>query len=87
MAEEAETAASKQDIWTLYRITKTLTKGFQSIDIPVKDQQGNTIFKEEDILRCWNEHFEKVLNRDDPGTKATIAPAPTAVDISTDPPR
>lgn len=62
----------------MYRITKTLSKGFRSTDVPVKDQQGNTISKEEENQRCQKEHFEKV-------TEATITPAPAAL-ISTDPP-
>ena len=49
IAEEAETAASKQDMGSLYKLTKSLTKtGFQSTDIPVRDQQGNVILKVED---------------------------------------
>lgn len=61
--EEAETAASKQDMWTLYKLTKSQTKTcFQSTDLPVKDRQGNTISKDEGKLRCWKEHFERVLN-------------------------
>ena len=50
----------------------------------VKDQQGNVISKDEDKLRCWKEHFERVLNRDDPETEAIIIPE--LLDIYTDPP-
>ena len=47
IAEEAETAASKQDMGSLYKLTKSLTKsGFQSTDMPDRDQQGNMILKE-----------------------------------------
>jgi len=86
LAEEAETAASKQDMGTLYRLTKKLTGNFQTTDLPIQDQQGNIISKEEDILQCWKEHFQRVLNRDDPETEADITPAETALDIGTDPP-
>ena len=72
---------------TLYKLTKSLTKtGFQSTDMPVKDQQGNMISKDEDKLRCWKEHFERVLNRNDPETEAIIIPSPELLDIDTDPP-
>ena len=87
IAEEAEAAASKQDMGTLYKLTKSLTKtGFQSTDMPVKDQRGNRISNVEDKLRCWKEHFERVLNRVDPETEAIITPSSNFLDIDTDPP-
>ena len=59
ITEEVETAASKQVMGSLYKLTKSLTKtGFQSTDMPVRDQQGSMILKVEDKLRCWKEHFE-----------------------------
>ena len=54
--------------------------------IKVKDQQGNMISKDEDKLRCWKKHFERVLNRDDPETEAIIQPSPELLEIDTDPP-
>ena len=54
--------------------------------MPVRDQQGNMILKVEDKLRCWKEHFERVLNRDDPETEAIIIPSSELLDIDTDPP-
>ena len=42
--------------------------------------------KVEDKLRCWKEHFERVLNRDDPETEAIIIPSSELLDIDTDPP-
>ena len=87
IAEEAETAASKQDMGALYKLTKSLTMtGFQSTYMPVKDQQGNMISKDEDKLRCWKELFESVLNRDDPETEAVIIPSSEHLEIDTDPP-
>ncbi|XP_055997769.1 uncharacterized protein LOC130047194 [Ostrea edulis] len=53
LAYEAEQAASKQDMQTLYRITKTLAGKFQSSELPIKDKQGNVLSKEEDILKRW----------------------------------
>ena len=52
----------------------------------VKDQQGNVISKDEDKLRCWKGHFERVLNRDDPETEAITIPSPDLLDIDTNPP-
>ena len=55
--------------------------------MPVKTQQGNAISKDEDKLRFWKEHFERVLNRDDSETaEAIILPSPELLDIDTDPP-
>ena len=42
--------------------------------------------KEEDQLRGWKEHFQRVLNRDDPATEANITPAVDLLDIETEPP-
>ncbi|XP_055997865.1 craniofacial development protein 2-like [Ostrea edulis] len=53
LAYEAEQAASKQDMQTLYRITKTLAGKFQSSELPIKDKRGNVLSKEEDILKRW----------------------------------
>ena len=87
IAEEAETAASKQEMGSLNKLTKSLTKtGFQSTEMPVRDQQGNMILKVEDNLRCWKEHFERVLNQADPDTEAIIIPSSELLDIDTDPP-
>ena len=52
LVEEAETAASKQDMQTLYRFTKTLARKFQTTNVPIKDRQGNTLSKEEEVLKC-----------------------------------
>lgn len=46
IAEEAETAALKQDMGTLYKLTKSLTNGFRSTDIPTRDQSGRIMTKE-----------------------------------------
>ncbi|XP_048743102.2 uncharacterized protein LOC125656542 [Ostrea edulis] len=86
LAYEAEQAASKQDMQTLYRITKTLAGKFQSSELPIKDKQGNVLSKEEIILKCWKEHFEEVFNMKDPENEAIIIPATDTLDIDTDPP-
>ena len=68
LATEAETAALRQCMGTLYRITKLLTGGFNSTDIPVRNQQGEIAASIQEQLKCWRDHFEKVLNRDVPST-------------------
>ena len=46
LAEEAEETARKQDLKTLYSITKTLSGGLKNSDVPIKDTNGNPISSE-----------------------------------------
>lgn len=87
LADEAETAASKQDMGKLYKITKLLSNRFQASYTPVKDQNGNIVTKDEDNLKCWKEHFQKVLNRDGPVMEVNIRPPLDNLDIDLEPPR
>jgi hypothetical protein len=41
-------------------------------NLTVKNEQRNQLAKREDIFKRWKEHFEKVLNRIDPETEATL---------------
>ena len=86
LATEAEDAAAQQDMGTLYRISKIMTGGYTSTDTPVRNQQGEVISSDEAKLKCWKDHFEKVLNREDPTTEAEIQPAEVPLDINTEPP-
>ena len=86
LADEAEEAAGKNDLKTLYKINKQLNNGFKNCDVPVKNKNGMVIEKEAEKLQCWKEHFESVLNRPDPPHLADIQPADTDLDICTDPP-
>ncbi|XP_062611962.1 uncharacterized protein LOC134273760 [Saccostrea cucullata] len=86
LANEAEQAASKQDMQTLYRITKALAGKFQTADLPVKDKRGNVLSKKEDIQKGWKEHFEEVFNINDTGNEVLITSAINTLDFNTDPP-
>ena len=46
LAEEAEEAARRQDLKTLYRITKTLSGRLVNNDVPVRDNEYNNISSE-----------------------------------------
>ena len=48
LAEEAEHAAERRDLRSLYKITKSLTGGFHNNDIPVKDVNGKAITSEKE---------------------------------------
>ena len=68
LADEAEEAAGRNDLKTLYKINKQLNNGFKNCDVPVKNKNGMVIEKEAEKLQRWKEHFESVLNRPDPLT-------------------
>ena len=86
LADEAEEAAGRQDLKTLYRINKMLNNGFKNNDVPVKDINGNVLSKEEEKLARWKEHFESIPNRPEPELVAETPPAVEDLDICTDPP-
>nr|CAH8820001.1 unnamed protein product [Trichobilharzia regenti] len=72
MSSEAEQAAGKGDLATLYQTTKHLS-GKSSTQIkPVKDDNGKSITKEVEQRRHWAEHFKRLLNRPPPTTRPTI---------------
>ena len=75
LAEEAEEAAGRQDLKTLYRINKMLNNGFKNNDVPVKGTDGNVLSKEAEKLARWKEHFENILNRPEPEQVGEIPPA------------
>ena len=57
LADEAEEAAGRNDLKTLYKINKQLNNGFKSCDVPVKNKNGMVIEKEAEKLQRWKEHF------------------------------
>ena len=58
LAEEAEEAAGRQDLKSLYRIDKMLNNGFKNNNVPVKDIDGNVLLKEAETLARWKEHLK-----------------------------
>ena len=86
LADETERAASKQDMQTLYRLTKTLIGKFQSTNHLVKDKEGKLISKDSDVLKRWKEHFENVLNAEEPNHEASIPPTEEQLNIDIEPP-
>lgn len=86
LATEAEEAAEKRDLSTLYKITRTLSTKKTSPDKPVKDKEGNPINREPDQRQRWADHFEELLNRPPPTTKLDIPPADSLLKVNTNPP-
>jgi len=84
-AEEAEKAAARGDLNTVYKITKELC-GQSKQPPPVKDKSGNIISTEREQATRWVEHFRAVLNRPEPTIAFKGRPQLEDLDISTDPP-
>ena len=72
-AEEAEAAGSRGDQKTLYRIVKDLGGAYSSASEGViKDIHGNNIVKEDEKAQRWREHFQSVLNGEQPNELHTF---------------
>ena len=66
LSKDAENAAMKGNLGSLYNITRKLSGRSQSTNKPFKDIQGKIIKNMDEELKRWKDHFEKVLNRPDP---------------------
>ena len=63
LAQEAENACSKEDIRTLYSITRQLSGKLTSTNAPIRDPIGKILTKTEDQLARWRDHLKQLLNR------------------------
>jgi hypothetical protein len=87
LATEAETAAAKKDMKTVYQITKTLSGGYSApTNTPIRKENGTLTNSLKGQLECWKDHSERVPNRDDPSTEAVITPPTEPLDIDLNPP-
>ncbi|KAI8514967.1 hypothetical protein Bbelb_075580 [Branchiostoma belcheri] len=86
IAAEAEVAASKQDMKTLYKITKTLSGKRRQVNKPVQDKEGKLLATKEEQLERWKEHFTEILNRTPPLEPPVVQPPEEMLDIRTGPP-
>ena len=67
-AEEAEKASIRDDLNTVYKITKELLAPSKQPP-PVEDRSGKIITTEREQESRWVEHFQSVLNRPEPTTE------------------
>jgi len=74
MAERAEEAGRRGDVWTLYEITRRLSGGFQSMCEPLRNEAGVLLRTVEEEMHRWREHFERVLNHDEPPNPPEVEP-------------
>ena len=66
LADEAEEAARVGNTAKLYKITKKLSGKSQSKSNPIKDRHGNKITNDKEVAERWKEHFQQVLNQNEP---------------------
>ncbi|XP_071479245.1 uncharacterized protein, partial [Diadema antillarum] len=65
-AQQAQSAANRNDSRTLYRIVKELSSTGNANSIPIKNKEGKTLASEEEQNARWVEYFQEVLNQPDP---------------------
>ena len=53
MAERAEKAGRRGDVWTLYEITRRLSGGFQSMCEPLRNEAGVLLRTAEEEMHRW----------------------------------
>lgn len=90
IAKDAEEAAAKNHMKTLYGLTKVLTNERPKRCVTIKDKEEKDITHSEDRKKRWREHFQEILNREEPNNplvEDTEVEEGTGIeDINTDPP-
>ena len=67
-ATEAQQAAYRGDMKTMFNIFRTLSGKRDTADKPVKSKDGRTLTKPDEHLDRWREHFSEPLS----GTPVTL---------------
>ena len=86
LAREAEQAAARGQMGTVYRITKQLCTRASRNCATIKDRNGNVLTSENEQAERWVEHFREVLNQETPHETADPLPAQELLDINLRPP-
>ncbi|XP_071123142.1 uncharacterized protein [Mytilus edulis] len=84
IATEAEFAAYKGDIKTLYNITKPLSRRKTAKSKPVKDKDGKVLTNLNEQMERCNEYLVKVLHRPEPDQPVRVEPAGVDLNIKID---
>ena len=82
IADEAEEAASKGDLKTLYATTRLLSGRRTNPNKPVRDKEGKLLTNIDEQLVRWKEHFQEVLNRPPPCNRPELEPG-TPLNVNT----
>ena len=72
IASEAEDAARKQHMRTLYGLTKVLCNERSKSSTTILDKSSNLMSGKKEMQARWTEHFREVLNRAEPTDPITI---------------
>ncbi|XP_062614538.1 uncharacterized protein LOC134276298 [Saccostrea cucullata] len=84
LAKDAQEAAERKDMKTVYQIRKKLRGDHgPNQDLPVKAEDGSAITEELAKLESWREHLENILNRPDSPILPDIDEAETDPEIET----
>ena len=86
LAADAESAAARGELSTVYNITKRLCGNYTTHSAPVKGKNGSTITTEREQADRWVEYFCEVLNHPQPDEPADPPPVPDDLNIDTSPP-
>ena len=73
-AERAEEAGKRGDARTLYEITRKLSGRFQNTCKPVRNEAGVLLRSAEEEMHRWREHFQTVLNHEEPLNPTEVEP-------------
>ena len=73
-AERAEEAGKRGDARTLYEITRKLSGRFQNTCKPVRNEAALLLRTAEEEMHRWREHFETVLNHEEPINPPEVEP-------------
>ena len=73
LAQDAENAAMKGDLGTMYNITRKLGGRSQNTNKPIRELQGKAIKNMKEELKRWKDYFEQVLNRPEPSNLPNLA--------------
>ena len=85
LALEAEQAAARGELGTVYKITKQLCGRNNSQSAPIRCKNGTVITNEQEQATRWVQHFQEVLNCPKPNTTANPQPAIDALNIDISP--
>ena len=85
MASQAEEAAGRDHLGTLYLITKKLTRKSECSRSQIRNKEGEVITEEHKVLERWKQHFEEVLNIEGETTEIQCR-GTIALDIGVEPP-
>ena len=86
LANDAEEAAHRGDLRSLYATIRKITGKSNRPDRPIKNKAGQSITDQSGQMSRWTEYFEELLNRPEPEDPPDIAPALHDLDISCGPP-